>query len=89
MAPRYSLSSYLKIAETPVRLGSIVADGKVDIDLLQARCKEQLADYTRPRFLVQLESPLPRTYSGKVLKRELRQQFSSVPVHALSLKEAR
>lgn len=67
----------------------IVAHGKVDIDLLQARCKEQLADYKRPRFLVQLESPLPRTYSGKVLKRELREQFSSVPVHAVSLKEAR
>ncbi|MBT8766734.1 class I adenylate-forming enzyme family protein [Metapseudomonas boanensis] len=63
--------------------------GQVDLELLKARCLEQLADYKRPRFLVQLDTPLPRTYSGKVLKRELRQQFSSVPLHAVSLKEAR
>ncbi|MBK4998750.1 AMP-binding protein [Pseudomonas sp. S31] len=68
----------------------IVAYGaEVDIERLKARCLEQLADYKRPRFLVLLDAPLPRTYSGKVLKRELRQRFASVPQHAVCLKQAR
>jgi fatty-acyl-CoA synthase len=40
---------------------------------LRRMCAEQLADYKRPRRFYFRDQPLPRTVSGKVLKRELRE----------------
>jgi acyl-CoA synthetase (AMP-forming)/AMP-acid ligase II len=37
-----------------------------------SRCHERLAGYKRPRKVLVREEPLPRTPSGKILKRELR-----------------
>jgi acyl-CoA synthetase (AMP-forming)/AMP-acid ligase II len=39
-------------------------------------CRDQLAHYKSPKQVIFLNDPLPRTSSGKVLKRELRAKFS-------------
>jgi fatty-acyl-CoA synthase len=44
----------------------------VDIDEVMRACQEQLASYKRPRAVFVHTEPLPRTPTGKVLKRELR-----------------
>jgi fatty-acyl-CoA synthase len=46
-------------------------DGFDDVALLEA-CREKLASYKCPRAVLVHHEPLPRTLSGKVLKRELR-----------------
>ncbi len=46
-------------------------DGFDDGALLDA-CREKLASYKCPRAVLVHHEPLPRTLSGKVLKRELR-----------------
>ena len=54
----------------------VVADlTAVDLDGVAARCTEQLADYKRPKLVVSHGGPLPRGLSGKVLKRELAEQY--------------
>ncbi|MEX1147287.1 MAG: AMP-binding protein, partial [Sphingomonadales bacterium] len=71
--------------ETPM----IVANGTKPLDVtgLKARAVAELADFKRPRYYVDYGKPLPRTVSGKVLKRELRLEFETVPDHAISLKD--
>lgn len=52
-------------------------DGVKESMLLEI-CQENLADYKRPkRFMIRSE-PLPRTVSGKVLKRELKNEYESL-----------
>lgn len=41
-------------------------------EAVQARCERLLAGYKRPRQVLIRDAPLPRTPSGKVLKRDLR-----------------
>jgi len=56
---------------------AIVSDGdKPSEASLIAFCKEHLPDYRRPKRYIWLNE-LPRNAYGKVLKRELRQRFSS------------
>ena len=38
-------------------------------------CRDRLAHYKSPKQVIFLNEPLPRTSSGKVLKRELREKF--------------
>jgi len=66
----------------------IVAHGSraLDIDGLKHRCLSDLADYKRPRYVLEYGKPLPRTVSGKILKRDLRLEFTAVPPAALALK---
>ena len=48
-------------------------EGKdLDIDLLKEHCRERLAKYKVPKF-VEFVSSLPKTTTGKILKRELRE----------------
>jgi len=55
-----------------VRAHVILVDGaSIDVDELKAWAKEQMADYKYPREIV-LETQLPMTATGKILKRELR-----------------
>lgn len=42
-------------------------------------CSGVLADYKLPRYLVVREQPLPRNMSGKVLKRDLRDEYADLP----------
>jgi fatty-acyl-CoA synthase len=61
----------------------------VDLDALRAHIGERLADYRRPKWLFALDSPLPRTLGGKILKRDLRDQIRQVPSEAILLKASR
>lgn len=45
-------------------------------------CRDVLADYKVPRYLVLRDEPLPRNMSGKVLKRELRDEYADLPGRA-------
>ncbi len=47
-------------------------------DVLQV-CRDNLADFKLPRYFHVSETPLPRNMSGKILKRELKSQFSDFP----------
>ena len=48
------------------------ADAAVDVRALQAHCARALAPYKVPKTFVFSRGPLPRTGSGKLLRRELR-----------------
>jgi fatty-acyl-CoA synthase len=51
----------------------VVPEGDaIDTDEVMRACQEQLASYKRPRAVFVHDEPLPRTPTGKVLKRELR-----------------
>lgn len=67
----------------------VIAHGTrpVDVPALKQRARTTLADYKRPRYLVNYGKPLPRTVSGKVLKRDLRLEFREVPADAILLKD--
>ncbi|MBF4160796.1 class I adenylate-forming enzyme family protein [Nocardioides acrostichi] len=57
--------------EIPVAVcGEDLARDKVDA--LLSGCREHLASYKVPKALLHYEQPLPRTATGKILKRELR-----------------
>ena len=60
----------------------------VDLATLGQLIASCLADYKRPRYLVSHGEPLPRTFSGKILKRKLREQYPTVPTNAVDLKAA-
>jgi fatty-acyl-CoA synthase len=61
----------------------VVADATgVDLDALAALCKTELADYKRPRYLIDHRAGLPRNISGKLLKRELRVAYPEPPADA-------
>ena len=61
--------------ETPLALIGLLPDAGLDASAVADVCREQLADYKRPRFIVFRDEPLPRGMSGKVLKRELRDEY--------------
>ena len=52
----------------------VESGGDVNEDELAAYCQERLASFKRPRSVVFVEE-LPRNVMGKVLKRDLREQF--------------
>ena len=51
---------------------TIYAEAGIDLDALRGFLGEHLARFEVPRFITVTDAPLPRTASGKVLKRELR-----------------
>jgi long-chain acyl-CoA synthetase len=53
---------------------TIHADADVDVGALRAFLEEHLARFEVPRYIRLSPSPLPRTASGKVLKRQLRDE---------------
>lgn len=48
--------------------------------------KGRLAGFKQPRFAIVNDSPLPRTFSGKLAKAVLRERFAAVPENAITLK---
>jgi len=64
-----------KWGETPAALIGAAPDVDLDPTALAAVCRDNLADYKRPRFIVLRDEPLPRGMSGKVLKRQLRDEY--------------
>jgi fatty-acyl-CoA synthase len=58
---------------------------RVDVDELRAHVETVLADYRRPKWIVGTGGPLPRTLGGKILKRDIRASYPSVPPDAVPL----
>lgn len=67
----------------------VVAHGAAEPDIatLKERCLRQLADYKRPHFVLDYGRPLPRTVSGKIVKRDLRNEYPAAPARATRLKD--
>jgi fatty-acyl-CoA synthase len=62
-----------------------VGGPSVDVPELVAHCRANLGDYKVPRFVTMAAEPLPRSMSGKILRRELRATFdesTAVPTGA-------
>jgi fatty-acyl-CoA synthase len=53
----------------------VVTGNDLDLDKLYQHCRENLADYKVPRYITYREQPLPRSMSGKILRRVLRDEF--------------
>jgi fatty-acyl-CoA synthase len=65
----------------------IVTSDSVDPDLaaLAERCLSDLATYKRPKYLYRYGQPLPRTFSGKIMKHALRDELRVPPEGVLVL----
>jgi fatty-acyl-CoA synthase len=66
-----------KFGETPAAL--VRAEGPLTEAEVVAHCDARLADYKVPRYVVLVDSDLPRMPSGKIAKRELRETYADVP----------
>ena len=53
---------------------TIYAKASLDDDALREFLLEHLARFEVPRYIRRADAPLPRTASGKILKRELRDE---------------
>jgi fatty-acyl-CoA synthase len=65
-----------KWGETALAIVKPMANTKLDDATIAAACRRELADFKRPRFLAYRQELLPRGMSGKVLKRELRKEYT-------------
>ena len=65
-----------KFGETPAAL--MYTSTKISAEDAINWCNERLADYKVPRYIVYVDSPLPRMSSGKIAKRELQQTYASL-----------
>jgi fatty-acyl-CoA synthase len=54
-----------------------VAGTGLDVDALLDHCRARLGDYKVPRHVELRTEPLPRSMSGKILRRELRASFAA------------
>lgn len=71
--------------EVPMLVVSNSDGGEVLRAAVEALGEQVLAKFKRPKHLVLLGEPLPRTFSGKISKPALRQRFAQVPADALPL----
>ncbi|MFC7555820.1 class I adenylate-forming enzyme family protein [Pseudoroseomonas wenyumeiae] len=62
--------------EKPVAVVVLREEAALDLPTLQRHCRDRLAGFKVPRELVLMEA-LPRTPSGKVLKRQLRETLAA------------
>lgn len=67
-----------KWGETPLALVRALPGAAIDRSTVLEHCRSQLADFKLPRHVVVIDEPLPRGMSGKVLKRELREQYREI-----------
>jgi fatty-acyl-CoA synthase len=66
-----------KFGETPC--ACVYGAGEIEGAALFAHCRERLAGYKLPRYIICLETPLPRMSSGKINKRLLKQDYADAP----------
>jgi fatty-acyl-CoA synthase len=64
-----------KWGEVPVAIVVSIPDQALDQDQLLAFLETRLGKFKLPRMVEFVEGPLPKTGTGKILKRELREQF--------------
>ena len=57
------------------KVGAVLFGGgeTVDVPRVLAHCREQLADFKIPQYVVVAGGPLPRNPGGKLLKAQLRE----------------
>jgi fatty-acyl-CoA synthase len=55
----------------------VVGGSDLEFDGLLSYCRTVLADYKRPRYVQIRSEPLPRSPSGKILRRTLREEFDA------------
>jgi fatty-acyl-CoA synthase len=68
-----------RFGETPAAIVTVAADGNnLDEAAVVAHCEKVLSDYKVPRYVVLRSEPLPRLPSGKLAKREIREQYHDV-----------
>jgi fatty-acyl-CoA synthase len=72
--------------EVPMLVVTCPQDPAAVLDRLADRARRDLAGFKRPRFAVASAVPLPRTFSGKVAKPELRKAYPAVPAEAVALR---
>lgn len=65
-----------RFGETPAAIVTVSRD--VDESEIVAVCNQQMADYKVPRYVVVRRDPLPRLPSGKLSKREIRDEYADV-----------
>ena len=63
--------------ETPAVI-ACTADAPLEPQAVLGACAGVLGDYKLPRYVVTRDQPLPRNMSGKVLKRELREEYADL-----------
>jgi fatty-acyl-CoA synthase len=66
-----------KFGETPAAV--VKLRRPVPIEQIVAHCNERLADFKVPRYVVELDKPLPRMASGKIAKRILKELLPDIP----------
>ncbi|NMO91607.1 class I adenylate-forming enzyme family protein [Actinomycetospora sp. TBRC 11914] len=73
-------ASDVKFGETPA---AVVYSSRTDLSVpdLIRHCGEQLADFKIPRYVIVRSEPLPRMASGKIAKRQLRDEYPDIPDH--------
>ena len=53
----------------------VVRGEGIAIDQLLEHCRSRLGDYKVPRYIFKIDEELPRSMSGKILRRELRDRY--------------
>jgi fatty-acyl-CoA synthase len=75
--------------EVPMLLVTCSPESAADpaglLDRLAERARRDLAGFKRPRYAVASTTALPRTFSGKIAKPELRKAYPAVPAEAREL----
>ena len=71
--------------ETPMVVIHATRDVDGIVADIEAIGRRDLAGFKRPKYAVLSSDPLPRTFSGKLAKPALRQQFSAAPPDAIPL----
>ncbi|HEV8625041.1 MAG TPA: AMP-binding protein, partial [Acidimicrobiia bacterium] len=66
-----------KFGETPAAI--VKLRRPLPVETIIAHCSEHLADYKVPRYVVELDKPLPRMASGKIAKRILKELLPDIP----------
>jgi len=62
--------------ETAAAIIFSTSDAQLDPTAIREYCLTNLADYKIPRYVVFREVPLPRNMSGKILKNDLKEEYS-------------
>ena len=72
--------------EVPMVLLTCTGAVEPVLERLVERARRDLARFKRPKYAVARTDPLPRTFSGKVAKPDLRKAYPTVPADAIALR---